>query len=57
MMDSEVQTWSLGIAALANKLVPCVWLTNGALEVWRLRLSLHHLKGRQQKVGRVEQVS
>jgi len=27
-------------AALVNKLVPCAWLSSGALEIWRLRLRL-----------------
>src|SRR5688572_23012970 len=29
------------ISALVNKLVPCAWLSSGALEVWRLRLRLY----------------
>src|ERR1043165_8005219 len=28
------------LQSLVNKLVPCAWLSSGALEVWRLRLRL-----------------
>jgi len=31
-------------AALVNNLVPCAWLSSGALEIWRLRLRLRFRK-------------